>query len=236
MRPERARSQKNRQHQVMFHYNGPYELYGCGLMRQVITVQDLPPSGELRVPMGTIITPSAHEVAAGRGVRIVELPEDQLSALAPPEKTIAIGADHGGFHLKEALKPVLESLGFQVRDVGVHDEKPADYPDLALQVAELVAAGTAARGIAIDGAGIGSAMAANKVPGVRAAPCNDKASARNSREHNDSNVLTLGARLLTETQAEEVLRTWLGTPFAGGRHQARVQKILDIERKYLKKA
>jgi len=186
--------------------------------------------------MGTIITPSAHEVAAGRGVRIVELPEDQLSALAPPEKTIAIGADHGGFHLKEALKPVLESLGFQVRDVGVHDEKPADYPDLALQVAELVAAGTAARGIAIDGAGIGSAMAANKVPGVRAAPCNDKASARNSREHNDSNVLTLGARLLTETQAEEVLRTWLGTPFAGGRHQARVQKILDIERKYLKKA
>jgi len=205
-------------------------------MRQVITVQDLPPSGELRVPMGTIITPSAHEVAAGRGVRIVELPEDQLSALAPPEKTVAIGADHGGFHLKEALKPVLESLGFQVRDVGVHEEKPADYPDLALQVAELVAAGTAARGIAIDGAGIGSAMAANKVPGVRAAPCYDKASARNSREHNDSNVLTLGARLLTLTQAEEVLRTWLGTPFAGGRHQARVQKILDIERKYLKKA
>ena len=205
-------------------------------MRQVITVQDVPPSGELRVPIGTIITSSAQEVAAGRGVRILELPEDQLTALAPPEKTIAIGADHGGFQLKEALKPLLESLGFQLRDVGVHDEKPADYPDLALKVAELVAAGTAARGIAIDGAGIGSCMAANKVPGVRAALCYDKASARNSREHNDSNVLTLGARLLTQTQAEEVLRTWVGTPFAGGRHQARVQKILDIERKYLKKA
>jgi ribose 5-phosphate isomerase B len=102
-------------------------------------------------------------------------------------------------------------------------------------VAQLVAGGTAARGIAIDGAGIGSCIAANKVPGIRAALCYDKASARNSREHNDSNVLTLGARLLTETQAEDVLRTWIATPFAGGRHQARVQKIADIERQYLKK-
>ena len=93
----------------------------------------------------------------------------------------------------------------------------------------------AARGVLIDGAGIGSSMAANKVPGIRAALCYDKASARNSREHNDSNVLTLGARLLTQTQAEDVLRTWLATPFAGGRHQARVQKILDIEQQYLKK-
>jgi ribose 5-phosphate isomerase B len=149
--------------------------------------------------------------------------------------TIAIGADHGGFRLKEALKPVLESLGLEVRDVGVYEEKPADYPDIALKVAQLVAAGTAARGIAIDGAGIGSSIAANKVPGIRAALCYDKASARNSREHNDSNVLTLGAKLLTETQAEDVLRTWIATPFAGGRHQARVRKIADIERQYLKK-
>jgi hypothetical protein len=86
-------------------------------------------------------------VAASRGVRIAELPEDELSSLAPPEKTIAIGADHGGFGLKEALKPLIESLGFQVRDVGVHEEKAADYPDLALKVAELVAAGTARRGV-----------------------------------------------------------------------------------------
>lgn len=205
-------------------------------MKKVITVQDVPLSGDLRVPIGTIITPSAREVAASRGVRIAELPEDQLSALAPPEKTIAIGADHGGFGLKEALKPLIESLGFQVRDVGVHEEKAADYPDLARKVAELVAAGTARRGVSIDGAGIGSCMAANKVPGVRAALCYDKASARNSREHNDSNVLTLGARLLTQTQAEDVLRTWIATPFAGGRHQARVQKIIDIEQHYLKKA
>jgi ribose 5-phosphate isomerase B len=205
-------------------------------MKRVITAVDIPAAGDLRVPVGTIVTASAREVAADRGVRILELPEDQLSAIAPPDRTLAIGADHGGFRLKEALKPVIEGLGLQLRDVGVNEEKPADYPDIALKVAELVAGGTAARGIIIDGAGIGSSIAANKVPGVRAALCYDKASARNSREHNDSNVLTLGARLLTETQAEEVLRTWLGTPFAGGRHQARVQKILDIEQKYLKKA
>jgi ribose 5-phosphate isomerase B len=205
-------------------------------MRRVITAQDIPDSGELKVPAGTIVTPSAREVAAARSVRIVEVSEDQLSTIAPPAKTIAIGADHGGFALKEALKPLIESLGLSVRDVGVYEEKPADYPDLALKVAELVASGAAARGIAIDGAGIGSSIAANKVPGVRAALCYDKASARNSREHNDSNVLTLGAKLLTQGQAEDVLRTWLGTSFAGGRHQARVQKILDIEQRYLKKA
>ena len=204
-------------------------------MKRVITAQDVPAAGELRIPIGSVVTPSAREVAAARGVAIRELPADEVSVVAPPERTIAIGADHGGFALKETLKPILESLDLSVRDVGVYEEKPADYPDLALEVAELVAAGTAARGILIDGAGIGSAMAANKVPGVRAALCYDKASARNSREHNDSNVLTLGARLLTPSQAEDVLRTWIGTPFAGGRHQGRVQKILEIERRYLRK-
>jgi ribose 5-phosphate isomerase B len=169
-------------------------------------------------------------------VRIVELPEEQLSALAPAERTVAIGSDHGGFRMKECLRPVLEGLGLSVRDIGVYEEKPADYPDIALKVAELVASGAAARGVIVDGAGIGSSIAANKVPGIRAALCYDKASARNSREHNDSNVLTLGGRMLTETQAEDVLRTWVGTPFGGGRHQARIQKILDIEKQYLKKA
>jgi ribose 5-phosphate isomerase B len=204
-------------------------------MKRVITAQDVPAGGELRVPMGTIITPSAYDLAAERGVRILELPADQLSALAPPDKTIAIGADHGGFRLKEALKIVLEGMGLAARDVGVYEEKAADYPDIAHKVAELVAEGRATRGVIIDGAGIGSCMAANKVPGIRAALCYDRASARNGREHNDSNVLTLGARLLTQTQAEDVLRTWLETPFAGGRHQARVDKIMQIERHYREK-
>ncbi len=201
-------------------------------MKPVITASDVPASGDLRVSIGSIVTAAARETAAARGVRILELPEDEVAVLAPPERTVALGADHGGFRLKERLKPVLEELGLAVRDVGVWEEKPVDYPDTALAVAELVAAGAARRGIAIDAAGIGSAMAANKVPGIRAALCYDKASARNSREHNDSNILTLGARLLTESQAEEVLRTWLATPFAGGRHQARVQKIVAIERRF----
>ena len=204
-------------------------------MRRVITAEDVPAAGDWRIPIDAIVTPSARDVAAARGVRLIELPEEQCSALAAPEKTVDIGADHGGFALKEELKPLLESLGLAVRDVGVYDGKPADYPDIAVKVADLVAAGTASRGILIDGAGIGSSMAANKVQGIRAALCYDKASARNSREHNDSNVLTLGARLLTQTQAEEVLRTWIATPFAGGRHQARVQKIMDIEQRYRKK-
>ena len=186
----------------------------------------------MQIPLDSIVTPSAREVALERGVKIVELPPDRLHTLAPAAKTVALGSDHGGFQMKEQLKPVLEELGLAVRDVGVHEEKPADYPDIALQVAEIVAAGAATRGVIVDGAGIGSSMAANKVPGVRAALCYDKATARNSREHNDSNVLTLGGRLLTGTQAEEVLRVWLTTPFAGGRHAARVQKITQIEQKY----
>jgi ribose 5-phosphate isomerase B len=205
-------------------------------MKPVVTASDIPPTGDLRIPLGSIVTPSARETAAARGVRILELPADQIVTTAAPAKTIAIGADHGGFRLKQALKPLLDSLGLEVRDVGVYEEKPADYPDIALAVAQLVVSGAATRGIAIDGAGIGSSIAANKVPGIRAALCYDRASAKNSREHNDSNVLTLGARLLTQSQAEDVLRTWIATPFAAGRHQARVQKILDIERQYLKKA
>jgi ribose 5-phosphate isomerase B len=203
-------------------------------LKRVITAQDIPPGGELRIPLGSIVTPSAREAAVQRGVHIVEVPADQFTVPAAPERIVAIGSDHGGFRLKGALKGVLESLGLEPRDVGVHEEKPADYPDIAARVAELVASGEAARGIVIDGAGIGSSIAANKIPGIRAALCYDRPSARNSREHNDSNVLTLGARLLTETQAEDVLRVWIATPFAGGRHQARVQKITDLERRYLK--
>ena len=199
-----------------------------------VTSEDVPRSGELRVPLGAVFTPSARELAEARAIRIVELPEDQITSAAPPEKTVALGADHGGFRLKEVLKPLLASLGLEARDVGVYDEQPADYPDIALKVAELVAGGAARRGVIIDGAGIGSSIAANKVPGIRAALCYDRASARNSREHNDSNVLTLGARLLTASQAEDVLRTWVETGFAGGRHSGRVEKIGQIERQYAK--
>jgi ribose 5-phosphate isomerase B len=211
---------------------GPARLHYNGTLRTVITAGEIPASGELRVAAGAIVTPSARDLALERGVKIVELAAGQLPALAPPEKTVALGADHGGFRLKEALKPVLAELGFAVCDCGVLEETPADYPDIALKVAEMVAGGLAARGVVIDGAGIGSAIAANKVPGIRAALCYDRSTARSSREHNDSNVLTLGGRLLTATQAEEVLRTWMATPFGGGRHAARIRKITEIEKRY----
>lgn len=201
-------------------------------MRRVITEQDIPLHGVLHVPAGSLFTPSARDLARERFVEIVELAPDDLARLARPETTLALGSDHGGFRMKERLKPVLAELGWTVRDVGVYEEKAADYPDIACAVALLVAEGKAALGVVVDGAGIGSAMTANKVPGVRAALCYDRASARNSREHNHANVLTLGGRLLTETQAEDVLRTWLSTPFAGGRHQARIDKITEIERRY----
>ncbi|MBS1834929.1 MAG: ribose 5-phosphate isomerase B [Acidobacteria bacterium] len=203
-------------------------------MRAVITERDVPYSGDLKVERGALITPSARDLARERGVRIIEVAAEDLAA-APPAKTVAIGADHGGFSLKEqVLKPLLAELGLHVRDVGVADGTTADYPDIALRVASLVHDGQAGRGIIVDGAGIGSAMAANKVPGVRAALCYDRASARNSREHNDANVLTLGGRLLTPSQAEEVVRVWLSTPFGGGRHQVRIDKITAIEKAYLK--
>lgn len=201
-------------------------------MRKVLTATDIPLTGEVKVAIGTIVTPSARDLIRERGLALREVPEHELDGMAPAERTVAIGSDHGGFEMKEALKPLLAELGLAVRDVGVQEAKAADYPDIALAVAELVAEGKAARGVIVDGAGIGSAMAANKVPGVRAALCYDKATARNSREHNHANVLTLGGRMLTVTQAEEVLRVWLATPYGGGRHAARVEKITGIEKRY----
>lgn len=199
-------------------------------MRNVVTQADIPQTGEFKIAAGSIITPSARDLAKDRGVKLVEVPADQLDSTHLPAQTIALGSDHGGFALKEKLKPILEELGLDVQDIGVHEEKPADYPDIARQVAEIVARGQATRGVIVDGAGIGSAIVANKFPGIRAALCYDKASARNSREHNDSNVLTLGGRLLTAGLAEDVLRVWLTTPFAGGRHTGRIQKITEIEK------
>ena len=142
---------------------------------------------------------------------------------------IALGADHGGFELKEQLKNYLREKGHAVRDLGTHSKDPVDYPTIAQAVAQTVASGAARFGIMIDGAGIGSAMTANKVPGVLAAAAYNEALARNSREHNDANVLTLGAKLLAPEIAREIVALWLSTPFAGGRHQRRVDKIRAIE-------
>ncbi len=149
-------------------------------------------------------------------------------------KTVAIGADHGGVDLKEILKEALTKKGYQVIDCGTNTKESVDYPDIALAVANRVACGEAWRGICIDGAGIGSCMAANKVPGIRAALCYDYATAVNSREHNDANVLTLGAGLIGINLAKLILNTWLATEFGGGRHARRVNKITAIGQRYYK--
>jgi ribose 5-phosphate isomerase B len=146
---------------------------------------------------------------------------------------IAIGADHGGVALKDSIAKTLTVAGFAVRDCGTHGSDPVDYPDIAHSVARLVAEGTCRWGIILDGAGIGSCMVANKVPGIRAALCHDLSSARNSREHNHANVLTLGARFIGEGLAIEIVRAWLGTSWGPDRHAARVAKITAIERTYM---
>jgi len=149
-------------------------------------------------------------------------------------KVVAIGADHGGFEMKTALIETLKELKYEPLDCGTFNKDAVDYPDFALAVAEQVRSGKAWRGIMIDGAGIGSCMVANKVPGVRAAMAYDYASASNSREHNNANLLTLGAGLIGLNQAKLIVKTWLSTEFAGGRHQPRVDKIGQVEKKYLK--
>jgi ribose 5-phosphate isomerase B len=143
---------------------------------------------------------------------------------------IAIGADHAGFPLKEHLKRTLAGLEHEVIDVGTHSEEPVDYPEICATVARAVVDGAAARGIVLGGSGQGEQIAANKVPGTRAALCNDLYTARLSREHNDANVLAIGARIVAPTLADEILRVWLQTAFTGGRHQRRIDQIAALER------
>ena len=152
------------------------------------------------------------------------------SSSAAPQKTVAIGADHGGFPLKEILKSFLEENGYIVVDCGTSSADSVDYPDFARAVAEQVQSGKIWRGIMIDGAGIGSCMAANKVSGIRAAMCYDYATAFNSREHNNANLLTLGAGLIGTSLAKQIVTTFLETEFGGDRHARRVDKIMEIEK------
>jgi ribose 5-phosphate isomerase B len=192
-------------------------------------VMAVPEGGALSIPAGAIVTPSARSAALQRRVKLISAPESQ--PLAQAHQIIAIGADHGGYAMKEMLKAELQNK-YVVVDCGTHGTESVDYPDFALMVAQMVSGGRAWRGIMIDGAGIGSCMVANKVPGVRAAMCYDNATAVNSREHNDANVLTLGAGLIGNNLAKQIVETWLKTEFGGGRHAKRVDKIMEIEKKF----
>ena len=203
--------------------------------KTVITEDDvrgLENGSVLRIAEGARLTPLAADLVKEKNIEITRRVPRRGSRTA---KTIAVGADHGGFKMKEELKAFLNELGHQVHDFGTNSEDAVDYPDFAYAVAKSVSEGSADVGIVIDGAGVGSAMTANKVPGVRAAACYSVAVARNSREHNDANVLTLGSKTITSPEMREIVRAWLGTEMTEDRHRKRVGKIEAIERQYLRK-
>lgn len=206
-------------------------------------------SKTLSIPKDAIVTPLASELAGAVGVALVKsegseratsghaAKQQSSSSLDEPMKAgqvVAFGSDHGGFQLKESLKKYAQSLGYEILDLGTTSEDPCDYPDFAYAVAIAVARKKAWRGVVVDGAGIGSCVVANKVPGIRAACCHNEFVARNAREHNDTNVLTLGSRSIGSEVSKDIMKIWLETLFAGGRHKSRVDKIVEIERGLMK--
>lgn len=216
------------------------------MMRRLISERDVLAAARagktsLVVAKGTIVTPLARDAAKTHRIAIVvgqAAPESSAKPQQPPVrsagqvKPVAMGSDHGGFELKQVLMRFLQSEGYTVQDFGSYSTDAVDYPDIAHRVAQAVADGTASVGIMIDGAGIGSAMVANKVPGIRAACCNDLFLAVNSREHNGANMLTLGGRVIGEELARQIVKVWLETDFGGGRHQRRVAKIDAVDQRY----
>jgi ribose 5-phosphate isomerase B len=195
--------------------------------RSLITEDDIRSvavGSTLQIAEKALVTPLAIDVARDRHITLQRL----SSTKAPTgrhSRKIAIGADHGGFEMKEALKRVLEELGCDYQDVGTNSTASVDYPDFAQAVALAVSRHTCDLGIMIDGAGIGSCMVANKIPGIRAAMCYDEASARNSREHNGANVLTLGGKMISNEKMRDIVRVWLSTELTEERHRRRVAKI-----------
>jgi len=192
-------------------------------------VRGLERGAVLRIAESARLTPLAADMINDRGIEIVRRVSRSGSKQS---KVVAVGADHGGFPMKEELKSFLTELGHRVHDFGTNSESAVDYPDFAHAVARAVADGSADVGIVVDGAGVGSAMTANKVPGVRAAACYSVDVARNSREHNDANVLTLGSKTISTADMREIVRAWLSTEITEDRHRKRVSKIEAIERQY----
>ncbi len=203
-------------------------------LKDVITeaeVRDVPVNGSLLVREDAILTPSAQDLIRERNIRISYR---KRSARRGKQRIIALGADHGGFEMKEQLQQWLSELGYQQRDFGTLSADAVDYPDFAHAVARAVADNVCDLGIILDGAGIGSCMTANKVPGIRAAMCYDEATAKNSREHNYANVLTLGAKMISNEQMQTIVQAWLNADEGEMRHGKRVAKIMAIEKQYLR--
>jgi len=220
--------------------------------RRVVTEADVREAVKagraLAIGPDAVVTPAARDLAATLGIALGEAAgagarghggdttpgtgargHGGTEAPAAARKVVALGADHGGYPLKEQLKAPLGELGYEVLDLGTTGAEAVDYPDFAVAVAQAVAQGRAWRGIMVDGAGIGSAMAANKIRGIRAALCYDLTTAQNAREHNDANVLTLGGTLIGTRLAVDIVRAFLATEFGGGRHARRVDKINSLD-------
>jgi ribose 5-phosphate isomerase B len=203
--------------------------------RRILTAEDvqaIPEGGILDIAPGTLLTDIAREWVQKRKIRLVER---AVSTLERSPARMAIGSDHGGFDMKESLKRYLRELPATFIDYGTHSKDAVDYPDFAHAVALAVAVGHAQQGIVIDGAGIGSAIVANKVPGVRAGACYDEAGATNAREHNDINVMTLGSTLMAADELAQLVHIFMTAQHTESRHRARVAKITDVEKRYYRK-
>jgi ribose 5-phosphate isomerase B len=192
-------------------------------------LRGLEDGSRVRIAKDAKFTPLAADIAAEKGLQLIRKESRDAGLVI---NSVAIGADHGGFETKEKLKVFLTDLGLQVRDFGTNSTDAVDYPDFAHAVAKAVGAKHVDAGIIIDGAGIGSAMTANKVPGVRAAACYSPALARNSREHNGANILTLGSGLNTFDEIKEIVKAFASTKLTEERHLRRVGMIESIDRQY----
>ena len=210
-------------------------------MKKLITESDIikfAKEGGTIIPIGhnDILTPGAKDRIKQLGIKIISKEEaERINASDPGviksliSKSVAIGGDHTGFKLKSILSKILTDKGFKLTDVGTFDEKSCDYPDFAYAVAKKVKERSVDWGIIIDATGIPSAITANKLKGIRAATCYNEFSARSAREHNNANILVIGARAIGEETAKSILEVWLTTSFGGGRHQRRLDKITQIE-------
>ena len=213
-------------------------------------VRDAARRGESRLAVApnALVTALARDTARDLGIELAvgapsgvpasgtQAAAAKPAASAPPPKTLAFGCDHAGFAYKSDLVKLAGDLGWRVLDVGTDSTERADYPDFAYAVGRLVARGEAVFGVMTDGVGVGSAMVLNKMPGIRAAVGYTAFAAFNGRAHNDANVLCLGSRAMGVEECKAALRTFLETPFEGGRHAERVQKIVDVEARFLPRA
>ncbi len=200
---------------------------------------------EITVTEHDIITPAARDKIKSLGIEVVTKTTKRDSEVnqAPKFKafenkinnTIAIGSDHTGFKLKSVISDYLKAKGFEIIDVGTYSEESCDYPDFALKVAQRIERGEAPFGIMLDATGIPSAITANKVPGIRAATCYNEFSAKSARQHNDANMIVLGAKTLGEETVKSILDVFFSNDFLGDRHKRRLDKITAIEGRYNKK-